>query len=95
MPTASYQRHIADFWKKAIAEFHHSTLSGAVFFKQQSIAYASFCKCRRKLQSSSAQPEKPTAPAFIDLQSIAQSKKQPWRMVLKLDDGIELIRSQG
>jgi hypothetical protein len=34
-------------------------------------------------------------PAFIDLQSVAQSKKQPWRIVLKLDDGTELILSQG
>jgi len=27
---------------------------------------------------------------FIDLQSIEQSKKIPWRIVLKLDDGIPL-----
>jgi len=95
MSTPSYQRYSAEFWEKAVAEFHQSTLSGAAFCKQQGIAYASFCKWRHKLQSSAAQPEKPTAPTFIDLQSIAQSKKQPWRIVLKLDDGIELILSQG
>lgn len=95
MSTTSYQRHSAEFWEKTVAEFHQSTLSGAAFCKQQGIAYASFCKWKQKLQSSAAQPEKPTAPAFIDIQSIAQSKKQPWRIVLKLDDGIELILSQG
>jgi transposase-like protein len=95
MSTTSYQRHSAEFWEKTVAEFHQSTLSGAAFCKQQGIAYASFCKWRHKLQSSASQPEKPTAPTFIDLQSIAQSKKQPWRIVLKLDDGIELILSQG
>ena len=95
MSTTSYQRHSAEFWEKTVAEFHQSTLSGAAFCKQQGIAYASFCKWRHKLQSSAAQPEKPTAPAFIDIQSITQSKNQPWRIVLKLDDGIELILSQG
>lgn len=95
MPTTSYQRHSVDFWKQTIAEFHQTTLSGAAFCKQQGIAYASFCKWRHKLQSSVTQPEKPAAPAFIDLQSIAQSKKMPWHIVLKLDDGIELILSQG
>lgn len=95
MPTTSYQRHSAEFWEEAVTEFNQSTLSGAAFCKQKNIAYASFCKWRHKLQSSAARPEKPTMPAFIDLQSIAQSKKQPWRIVLKLDDGIELILSQG
>jgi hypothetical protein len=95
MSTTVYQRHSAEFWEKTLAEFHQSSLSGAAFCKQQGIAYASFCKWRHKLQSSAAQPEKSTMPAFIDLQSIAQSKKQPWRIVLKLDEGIELILSQG
>lgn len=95
MSTTSYQRHSAEFWEKAVTEFQQSTLSGVAFCKQQGITYASFCKWRQRLQSSAAQPEKPTAPAFIDIQSIAQSKKQPWRIVLKLDDGIELILSQG
>lgn len=95
MSTTSYQRHSAEFWEKAVAEFQQSTLSGAAFCKQQGITYASFCKWKQKLQSSAAQPQKPAAPAFIDLQSIAQSKKQLWRIVLKLDDGIELIMSQG
>lgn len=95
MPITSYQRHSAEFWEKTVAEFYQSTLSGAAFCKQQGIAYASFCKWRNKLQSSVAQPEKPITPAFIDLQSIAQSKKIPWHIVLKLDDGIELILSQG
>ena len=95
MPTTTYQRQSAEFWEKTIAEFQQSTVSAAAFCKQQGIAYASFCKWRHKLQSSVAQPKKPITPAFIDLQSIAQSKKQHWRIVLKLDDGIELILSQG
>lgn len=95
MSTTSYQRHSAEFWERTVIEFQQSTLSGTAFCKQQGIAYASFCKWKQKLQSSATQPDKPTAPAFIDLQSIAQSNKQPWRIVLKLDDGIELILSQG
>lgn len=95
MSNSAYQRHSAEFWGKTVAEFHQSTLSGAAFCKQRGIAYASFCKWRHKLQSSAAQPEKPTAPAFIDIQSITQSKKQHWCIVLKLDDGIELILRQG
>jgi hypothetical protein len=90
MPTTSYQRHSVEFWKNTMGEFHKTSLSGAAFCKQQGIAYASFCK----LQSSVAQPEEPITPAFIDIQSIAQSKKIPWRIVLKLDDGIELVMSQ-
>jgi transposase-like protein len=95
MPKSSYQRHSAEFWEKAVTEFQQSTLSGAAFCKQQGIAYASFCKWRQKLQSSAVQPEKSTTPAFIDLQSIAQSKKNSWHIVLKLDDGIELVLSRG
>ena len=95
MPTTSYQRHSVDFWKKTIAEFNQTALSGAAFCKQQGIAYASFCKWRQKLQYSAVQPEKSTMPDFIDLQSLAQGNKIPWRIVLKLDDGIELVLSQG
>lgn len=95
MPKPSYQRHNAEFWEKAVTEFQQSTLSGVAFCKQKSIAYASFCKWKQKLQSSTVQPRKPSAPAFIDIQSLAQRNKQPWRIVLKLDDGIELILSQG
>ena len=95
MPNTSYQRHSPDFWKTAVAEFHQSTLSGAAFCKQKGIAYASFCKWRQKLQPVTPVPEPVAAPAFIDLQSIAQNTKLPWRIVLKLDSGIELLLSQG
>jgi len=95
MYNSAYQRHSAEFSVKTLAEFNELTLSGATFCKQRYIAYASFCKWRHKLHPSAAQPEKPTTPAFIDRQSITQSKKQHRRIVLKLDEGIELILSQG
>jgi hypothetical protein len=95
MPNTSYQRHSADFWKATVVEFHQSTLSGATFCKQKGIAYASFCKWRQKLQTVTSTPDPVAAPAFIDLQSLSQDAKLPWRIVLKLDNGIELLLSQG
>lgn len=95
MSNTSYQRHSADFWKTTVAEFHQSTLSGSAFCKQKGIAYASFCKWRQKLQPVTATPDPVAAPAFIDLQSFSQDSKLPWRIVLKLDNGIELSLSQG
>lgn len=95
MPKTYYQRHSADFWKTTVAEFHHSTLSGAAFCKQKGIVYASFCKWRQKLRAVTSVPDPVAAPAFIDLQSFSQGTKLPWRIVLKLDNGIELLLSQG
>lgn len=95
MPTTSYQRHSTDFWKATVAEFHHSTLSGSAFCKQKGIAYASFCKWRQKLQAETSVPDLVAPPAFIDIHSLAQGKQLPWRIVLKLDNGIELLLSQG
>ena len=95
MPSTSYQRHSADFWRATIAEFQQSTLSGSAFCKHKGIAYASFCKWRQKLQPATSALDPVAAPSFIDLQSLAQGNKIPWRIVLKLDDGIELVLSQG
>jgi len=95
MSSTPYQRHSADFWQTTVAEFHQSTLSGSAFCKQKGIAYASFCKWRQKLQPVTSASDSVTAPAFIDLQSIAQNTTLPWRIVLKLDNGIELLLSQG
>lgn len=95
MSNTSYQRHSADFWKTVVAEFHQSTLSGAAFCKQKGIAYANFCKWRQKLQAVTSTQAPVAGPAFIDLQSLSHSTQLPWRIVLKLDNGIELLLSQG
>jgi len=95
MPTTTCQRHSADFWKATVAEFYQSTLSGSAFCKQKGIAYASFCKWRQKLQPVASASDLVATPAFIDLQSLSQDTKLPWRIVLKLDNGIELLLSQG
>ena len=95
MPNTSYQRHSADFWRKTVAEFQQSTLSGSAFCKQKEIAYASFCKWRKKLQPVTAARDPVAVPTFIDLQTVGESTKLPWRIVLKLDSGIELLLSQG
>ena len=73
-------------------------LSGVKYCEQNDVPYASFCKWRKKLLSPLAQ-ESRSASDFIDLgllsQQAAQSEHpQPWHIVLKLGNGVELCLTQ-
>ena len=88
-------------WQVLVDQQRASGLSAPQFCKRQSIAYASFCKWRKRLS------EEPVADAscasdagessFLDLSSLmgAPSSIVPgWHIVLSLGNGVELRLSQ-
>jgi len=96
MPSQKYVRRSAPAWAELIEQYQCSGLSGAQFCREQKLPYASFCKWRQRilesddLQSSLAVSE----PGFVELNTWRDSSDRPWRITLKLGNGVELLLSQ-
>ncbi len=96
MPTKKYQRRSAANWEKLIEQFQHSGLSGAQFCRDQKIPYASFSKWRQRLLGSEGPVPTPTQSqsGFVELNSWHETPDRPWRITLRLGNGVELSLSQ-
>lgn len=97
-PSTRYQRRTSEQWQNIIEQFQETDLSGVKYCEQYGVPYASFCKWRKKLSSPLTQESRSTSD-FIDLgllsqQAIQSEHSQPWHIVLKLGNGVELCLTQ-
>jgi putative transposase len=96
MLTQKYIRRSAATWGKIIDQYQQSGLSGAQFCRDKQLPYASFCKWRQhaagpdNVVSASDSPQ----PDFVELNTWPDAPDRPWRITLKLGNGVELLLSQ-
>jgi len=84
-------RHRAD-WQNLVDQWQASGESVSVFCSRNKIGESSFYKWRQQL----VQGVQPTqTPGFLDLSGLSVSGSSPWRIVLKLGDGVELELNRG
>ena len=96
MPTQKYIRRSAAIWETLIDQYQQSGLSGAQFCRDQQLPYASFCKWRQRiLEADDSQPTSAVSePGFVELNTWPDAPDRPWRITLKLGNGVELLLSQ-
>ena len=96
MPSQKYSRRSAPAWAELIEQYQRSGLSGAQFCREQTLPYASFCKWRQRILNSDDAPAASAVPesSFVELDQWSDTPERPWRITLKLGNGVELLLSQ-
>lgn len=93
------RRRSAQQWEELISEFQESGLSVKAFCLQQELTYSNFYAWRKRFASPHQGFQKPETPnALIDLSQLLESSdhspSKPWKITLRLGNGIELQLDQ-
>ena len=104
-PTSTRQRRTPEQWQAIIDQWQSSGISAPKFCAAHNITYSNFCQWRNRLKSNTelnhdhhvpATPVSNSNLGFIDITSLqSHDTISPWRIVLKLGDGMELVLSRG
>ena len=79
-------------WQQIIEGWQTSQLTARQFCSDHNLAYASFCKWRRKLSQVSEVASEPEN--LFKLLPVNESPGGAWNITLKLGDNVELVLSR-